>query len=396
MSTTTTHASSGAGEGENPTDLAARFEAKREECEKEAEFSLKRAYWRTLADTWAEARDMARADAAGGALTSGAAPNGLDGLCKRDPAPDAAPSGYADFTPITIRSGSPPPAQQGSSSPLREGETARQAMYPVDAVAEAWASIDGKDDEYRAGRNAASILDEPGGHFSGYQSEAQELIQRIEKRGYKIVPAALATARDGGTGAGSTGATLTGQATQHSPSPSVSALTGECPSRRWQPIATAPKEGADVLLWSSSPSHADYYIGRYEAGESGAWDTEAGWFSDDGADIDPTHWMPLPAPPIALGFEARQGRGKDSVEDESPATTVATSTPDPRKEALAVLEDLDPIFTPELWIAELRHRALDTDIIGGLGAAQRALAKADRIEAALATLSAADQAGEVR
>lgn len=66
---------------------------------------------------------------------------------------------------------------------------AHQCLYPVDALADAWASIDGKLDEYRAGRNAASIVDEPGGHFSGYQGEAVEMIRRLEARGYTIVKA---------------------------------------------------------------------------------------------------------------------------------------------------------------------------------------------------------------
>lgn len=65
-----------------------------------------------------------------------------------------------------------------------------QCAYPVDAVADAWASIDGKVDEYRAGKNAMSIMDEPGGHFSGYQADARELIERIAKRGFVLVPVA--------------------------------------------------------------------------------------------------------------------------------------------------------------------------------------------------------------
>lgn len=55
----------------------------------------------------------------------------------------------------------------------------------VDAVGEAWASIDGKLTEYRRGRTAKSI-EAWGGHFAGYQSEAAELIFRIRRRGYVI------------------------------------------------------------------------------------------------------------------------------------------------------------------------------------------------------------------
>lgn len=68
-----------------------------------------------------------------------------------------------------------------------------RCLYPVDAVADAWASIDGKVDEYRAGRSVSSIVDEPGGHFGGYQADAKELIERITKRGFVLVPVASAT-----------------------------------------------------------------------------------------------------------------------------------------------------------------------------------------------------------
>lgn len=55
----------------------------------------------------------------------------------------------------------------------------------VDAVADAWASIDGKLTEYRRGKKAKSIL-AFGGHFAGYQAEAEELIRRIKRRGYVL------------------------------------------------------------------------------------------------------------------------------------------------------------------------------------------------------------------
>lgn len=56
----------------------------------------------------------------------------------------------------------------------------------LEAVADAWASIDGKTSEFRNGRYADSI-EAYGGHYAGYMSDAEELIERIEKRGYKIV-----------------------------------------------------------------------------------------------------------------------------------------------------------------------------------------------------------------
>jgi hypothetical protein len=57
-------------------------------------------------------------------------------------------------------------------------------MEAVQAVAEAWASIDGKLEAY--------LAESPGsfdpGHRDGYNIEAAELIQRIERRGYILVP----------------------------------------------------------------------------------------------------------------------------------------------------------------------------------------------------------------
>lgn len=87
---------------------------------------------------------------------------------------------------------------------------------------------------------------------------------------------------------------------------------------QWQPIETAPKDGRDMLLW-----HPQFGIlmGHWDhVGTSDWWAVYAwpqpmhshpceGWFSpfmeSDGVDgVDPTHWMPLPAPPAAI----REGR----------------------------------------------------------------------------------------
>ena len=61
-------------------------------------------------------------------------------------------------------------------------------MDRIEALADAWASIDGKLEKFRAGKGAADIRDEPGGHWSGYMEEAREMIQRLEKRGFTVVP----------------------------------------------------------------------------------------------------------------------------------------------------------------------------------------------------------------
>ena len=61
----------------------------------------------------------------------------------------------------------------------------------ITALAEAWASIDGKLEMFRGGKAAKTFEEETttfGGHYSGYMEEAKEMITRIEKRGFTITP----------------------------------------------------------------------------------------------------------------------------------------------------------------------------------------------------------------
>jgi hypothetical protein len=65
----------------------------------------------------------------------------------------------------------------------------------------------------------------------------------------------------------------------------------------WQPIETAPRDGAELLLCAADP----LVVGRFYRGvgqwadANPAFRSKAGWFWAFG--IRPTHWMPLPAPP---------------------------------------------------------------------------------------------------
>jgi hypothetical protein len=66
---------------------------------------------------------------------------------------------------------------------------------------------------------------------------------------------------------------------------------GELIAMEWQPIETAPRgdPGPDILVWTGWSMD----VVRH------AWDAEDGspvFFNGDVA-IEPTHWMPLPAPP---------------------------------------------------------------------------------------------------
>lgn len=54
----------------------------------------------------------------------------------------------------------------------------------------------------------------------------------------------------------------------------------------WQPIETAPKEGALVLLWIEGGVEIGFWNGK-------TWD-DGNFYDDIGT---PTHWMPLPEPP---------------------------------------------------------------------------------------------------
>ncbi len=71
-------------------------------------------------------------------------------------------------------------------------------------------------------------------------------------------------------------------------------MTGE-----WQDIATAPKDGTEILVWDGGFQYVAW-IGDTHAAPSGDKD----WvFGAPGGDYDefpivePTHWTPLPPPP---------------------------------------------------------------------------------------------------
>ena len=67
----------------------------------------------------------------------------------------------------------------------------------------------------------------------------------------------------------------------------------------WQPIETAPMNGAEVLLFDRL---GDISVARFA---NGAWQARADGFdafASDESRIEveaPSHWMPLPSPPPA-------------------------------------------------------------------------------------------------
>jgi len=62
----------------------------------------------------------------------------------------------------------------------------------ANALAEAWASIDGKLVEYERerGLSVSESFDLPGftGTFEGYLAEAEEMIRRLRSRGFDVTP----------------------------------------------------------------------------------------------------------------------------------------------------------------------------------------------------------------
>jgi len=56
----------------------------------------------------------------------------------------------------------------------------------LDAIAESWASIDGRLEEYRMGRAGKTVTADRGGFHEGYLTEAEELLARAEARGVPV------------------------------------------------------------------------------------------------------------------------------------------------------------------------------------------------------------------
>ena len=57
----------------------------------------------------------------------------------------------------------------------------------IEAIAESWASIDGKLVGFKAGRDDP-VYESKAGYYEGYCIEAEELKKRMLKRGFLIVP----------------------------------------------------------------------------------------------------------------------------------------------------------------------------------------------------------------
>lgn len=64
----------------------------------------------------------------------------------------------------------------------------------------------------------------------------------------------------------------------------------------WQPIETAPKDGTELLLFSAGQIDCGYWSTSVWVASGGAWIIYES--RSDTVELSPTHWMPLPEPPI--------------------------------------------------------------------------------------------------
>lgn len=60
--------------------------------------------------------------------------------------------------------------------------------------------------------------------------------------------------------------------------------------REWQPIETAPRDGADILVWDGDNISIAF-------GRSNGTFEHVHFACGDIVESFPTHWMPLPPPP---------------------------------------------------------------------------------------------------
>jgi hypothetical protein len=65
----------------------------------------------------------------------------------------------------------------------------------------------------------------------------------------------------------------------------------------WQPIETAPTDGAALILWPYTHSEIFSGTGPQEV-VVGFWSENYGWYNpEERKTFEPTHWMSLPAAP---------------------------------------------------------------------------------------------------
>ena len=85
--------------------------------------------------------------------------------------------------------------------------------------------------------------------------------------------------------------------------PTDAGLTARVLSSEWQPIETAPKDGTSILVFGKPSEVKGAIIFRKLGAFTAYFDACDDAFCLSGATwmgpfINPTHWMPLPTPPV--------------------------------------------------------------------------------------------------
>ena len=86
------------------------------------------------------------------------------------------------------------------------------------------------------------------------------------------------------------------------------------PGNGWQPIETAPKDGTLIILYKPDGDGDDRSrtvdVGRW--GE--VWTTYRGMWRMQACDgwVTPTHWMPLPKPPVESWRDSRMAMARSA------------------------------------------------------------------------------------
>jgi hypothetical protein len=71
----------------------------------------------------------------------------------------------------------------------------------------------------------------------------------------------------------------------------------------WHPIETAPRDGTEVLVCRTYAHNRPEYAVAHNYDDGNGWRDvgDIGWAGMyGGEDNQPTHWMPLPPPPVQI------------------------------------------------------------------------------------------------
>ncbi len=65
-------------------------------------------------------------------------------------------------------------------------------------------------------------------------------------------------------------------------------------TNEWQPIETAPKDGAEILVWGKGEGVVVAHWFASRLNPNGVWSDGSSW---SGLEFQPTLWLPVPWPP---------------------------------------------------------------------------------------------------